>query len=107
MEKTDKPEIQIDISRLSIIDKENTHPDKIINKDGQYFLEILKAEVERFTALCEQAEKDITENSLSDEGEACYFYLCFVLAFNQEHFHNVSIAQFKYGGRFYPVFVCS
>lgn len=69
MEKADKPEIQIDISRLSIIDKENTHPDKIINKDGQYFLEILKAEVARFTALCEQAEKDITENSLSDEGE--------------------------------------
>lgn len=67
MEKTEKPEIQIDVSHLSIIDKENTHPDKIINKDGQYFLEILKAQVSRFTALCEQAENDIAENCLSDE----------------------------------------
>ncbi|XP_065053311.1 disks large-associated protein 1-like [Rhopilema esculentum] len=63
----EKPEIQIDISRLSIIDKENTHPDKIIKKDGQYFLNILQAEIERFTALCERAEKDIAENSLSEE----------------------------------------
>lgn len=69
MEKTEKPEIQIDVSHLSIIDKENTHPDKIINKDGQYFLEILKAQVSRFTALCEQAENDIAENCLSDEGK--------------------------------------
>ena len=77
MEKADKPEIQIDISRLSINDKENTHPDKIINKDGQYFLEILKSEVARFTALCEQAEKDIAENSLSDEGEARHKFCCY------------------------------
>lgn len=63
----EKPEIQIDISRLSINDKENTHPDKIIKKDGQYFLDVIKDQIERFTALCEKAEKDIAENSLSDE----------------------------------------
>ena len=76
----EKPEIQIDISRLSIIDKENTHPDKIIKKDGQYFLNILQAEIERFTALCERAEKDISENSLSEEGGLRY--IIFLLQFN-------------------------
>ncbi len=68
MEKIDKPEIQIDLARLSIIDKENTHPDKIIQKDGQYFLGVLKSQIVRFNALCERAEKDIAENSLSEEG---------------------------------------
>eukprot|EP00112_Aurelia_sp_Birch-Aquarium-sp1_P010861 Seg230.23 transcript_id=Seg230.23/GoldUCD/mRNA.D3Y31 product="Disks large-associated protein 2" protein_id=Seg230.23/GoldUCD/D3Y31 len=63
----EKPEVQIDISRLSINDKENTHPDKIIKKDGQFFLDVLKDQIERFTALCEKAEKDIAQNALSDE----------------------------------------
>eukprot|EP00794_Sanderia_malayensis_P003479 gene3479-3977_t len=67
MEKVDKPEIQIDLTRLNIIDKENTHPDNIMKKDGQYFLDILKSEIDRFTSLCQRAEKDITENSLSEE----------------------------------------
>ena len=70
----EKPEVQIDISRLSINDKENTHPDKIIKKDGQYFLDVLKDQIERFTALCEKAEKDIAENSLSDESESSLNY---------------------------------
>ncbi len=70
MEKIEKPEIQIDISRLSIIDKENTHPDKIIQKDGRYFLDILRTEIDRFNLLCERAAKDIAENSLTEEGNS-------------------------------------
>lgn len=64
---SDKPEIQIDLSCLRITDKENTRPDNIIQKDGRYFLAIIRCEIDKFTTLCHRAEKDIADNSLSEE----------------------------------------
>ena len=68
-DKMDKEDTSLDISSLCISDKENTHPDKIIEKDGRYFVELMRIETDRITRLCERAENDSKENTLPEEGE--------------------------------------
>lgn len=40
-----------------------------IEKDGRYFLDVMKKETDRLTKLCESTEKAMVEESPSDEGK--------------------------------------